>query len=284
MKRNIIDLHIHTLYSPCCESKYSIEDVVRTALAKGIHTIGISDHCHLETNLEAMDDIIRVIEETRVRYPGLRILFGLEADLLTVDGELSVPDEFMRKTDYIIVGIHHILAGGICLPVESKGKVPLMKGKSELFDIVNNFSIQDLINDWYSALMKVITDGRVNILAHPVQWPFLRLEDCVSRKITNDISKEIPTDMIEKLAYASIQKNIYWEINNDYLQYGESFRRIFRKVADCGVRFSLGSDAHELDAVGRLDNAFHFMRMCNIDNILNNPDEILRQNVCLSNT
>ncbi len=77
-----IDLHVHTIISPC--SKLSIDDILDRAMAKGLDGVCITDH-----NSMAARHWIR----EGVRAGGLCVLFGMEYDTGTGDYLIFGPFE-----------------------------------------------------------------------------------------------------------------------------------------------------------------------------------------------
>jgi DNA polymerase (family X) len=101
------DLHLHTRYS---DGRDDVETVVRSADALGYEYIAITDHSpgaaasrvHSETTLlRQMDEI----DEVQTRYPRVRILKGVEAEILA-DGSLDLPDAPLERLDIVLASLH----------------------------------------------------------------------------------------------------------------------------------------------------------------------------------
>ncbi|HWQ77760.1 MAG TPA: PHP domain-containing protein [Anaerovoracaceae bacterium] len=110
--RLLYDLHTHTTFS---HGKGSIEDNVKTAVARGLKTVGISDHGpgHVtygikRKNISVMRD---EIERLKPLYPGIGILLGVEANIINPSGRLDVTDEELNQFDYILAGYHYGVFG-----------------------------------------------------------------------------------------------------------------------------------------------------------------------------
>ncbi|WP_026476160.1 DNA polymerase/3'-5' exonuclease PolX [Alkaliphilus transvaalensis] len=100
-------LHVHSHYS---DGKNSIEELVSAAIDKGFKYIGISDHSISAFYAGGLkeENIIKQheeIEELRIKYPKIKILKGIESDIL-VDGSLDYDDEVLASFDYVIGSIH----------------------------------------------------------------------------------------------------------------------------------------------------------------------------------
>ena len=100
-------LHCHTIYS---DGRATVAEMAKGAAARGWKYIGISDHSQAafyaggmtEAQLEAQ---IEEIDELNATRPGVRVLKGIEADILA-DGRLDYSPELLDRLDYVIGSIH----------------------------------------------------------------------------------------------------------------------------------------------------------------------------------
>jgi DNA polymerase (family 10) len=100
-------LHCHTIYS---DGRATVAEMAKGAAARGWKYIGISDHSQAafyaggmtEAQLEAQ---IEEIDELNATGPGVRVLKGIEADILA-DGRLDYSPELLDRLDYVIGSIH----------------------------------------------------------------------------------------------------------------------------------------------------------------------------------
>lgn len=101
------DLHLHTNYS---DGRDDLETVVRSGEALGYEYIAITDHSpacaasrvHSETTLlRQMEEI----DELQLRHPRIRILKGIEVDILP-DGSLDFPDALLERLDIVLASLH----------------------------------------------------------------------------------------------------------------------------------------------------------------------------------
>ncbi len=106
------DLHVHTTWS---DGLASIEQMVKKAVELGYSYIAITDHA---TRIKIIDGLdpgrieaqIEEIEKVSVRYPQIRILSGVEVDILK-DGSLALPDDTLAKLDIVVASIHQDIGG-----------------------------------------------------------------------------------------------------------------------------------------------------------------------------
>ena len=109
------NIHTHTAFS---DGKNTPEEMVLTAIAKGWHTIGFSDHsytpfdlsyCMKRENYDAYRAEILLLKE---KYKGrIDVLYGTEFDYYS-------PAGLKEGFDYFIAGVHYIQAGGVYYAVD----------------------------------------------------------------------------------------------------------------------------------------------------------------------
>jgi DNA polymerase (family X) len=97
------DLHTHTHWSS--DGKSTLEEMVASALARGYEYYAITDHSHylregrLAQQLEEIDAM-------RAKYPKLRILAGVEANIRS-NGEVDVPENELAALDWVVASVHN---------------------------------------------------------------------------------------------------------------------------------------------------------------------------------
>lgn len=101
----LVDLHNHTAASDHAYS--SIEEIAKEAERKGIKYVGITDHgpeMPGEPNLSHIENM-SVIPS---RIHGVEILKGVEANILDQDGNLDVPEPYIKDLDIVLAGLHDV--------------------------------------------------------------------------------------------------------------------------------------------------------------------------------
>jgi DNA polymerase (family X) len=96
------DLHTHTHWS--ADGKNTLEEMVAAAAARGYEYYAITDHSHYlrEGRLAAQQE---EIERLRARFPKLRILAGIEANIRT-NGEVDVGEADLARLDWVVASVH----------------------------------------------------------------------------------------------------------------------------------------------------------------------------------
>jgi DNA polymerase (family 10) len=101
------DLHMHTTWS---DGRDTIERMARACLARGYAYMAITDHSRsLRVARGLSHERLRMqwaeIQRVRALLPGIRILRGLEVDILP-GGGLDLPDEMLAELDLVIASLH----------------------------------------------------------------------------------------------------------------------------------------------------------------------------------
>lgn len=98
------DLHTHSLASGHAYS--TIEEMVKKASEKGLKVLGITDH-----GPALPDAPHKYYFSNMVVYPkdmyGVRILSGIEANIIDAKGKLDLPEEYADRLDIILAGFHY---------------------------------------------------------------------------------------------------------------------------------------------------------------------------------
>jgi DNA polymerase (family 10) len=100
-------LHVHSNWS---DGRATLEEMIRAAASAGYAYVGISDHSRTAAYARGLkiEDVARQraeIETLRARTPGIRILHGIESDILP-DGSLDYPEEVLKEFDFVIGSVH----------------------------------------------------------------------------------------------------------------------------------------------------------------------------------
>ena len=97
------DLHVHTIASGHAFS--TVAEIAREASRRGLRAVGISDHGPALLGaptfyyFSALRFLPRVME-------GVRILRGVEANVVDAKGRLDLPQEISSRLDYVMFGFH----------------------------------------------------------------------------------------------------------------------------------------------------------------------------------
>lgn len=102
------DLHAHTNLT---DGHHTLEEMSRSAIAKGYKYIGITEHSKHVTVAHGLDSKavlkrIKEIDHFNERLKGITILKGMEVDILE-DGKLDLEDEVLKELDFTVCAVHY---------------------------------------------------------------------------------------------------------------------------------------------------------------------------------
>jgi DNA polymerase (family 10) len=100
-------LHCHTTYS---DGSNSVEELAVACREAGYDYVGITDHSQTAAYAGGLkpDDLARQsdeIDEVNDRLSGIRVLKGVEADILQ-DGRIDYDDRILERLDFVIASVH----------------------------------------------------------------------------------------------------------------------------------------------------------------------------------
>lgn len=129
--RLLVDTHCHTLASGHAYS--TVKEIADAAGEKGMKMVAITDH---GPSMPGGPHIyhfgnLRVLPEY---ISGVRILRGVEANMISYDGHLDMPEMYLGRLDIVIAGFHDI-----CLvpgSVEENTRAVIAAMHNPLVDIV----------------------------------------------------------------------------------------------------------------------------------------------------
>ncbi|NLN06107.1 MAG: PHP domain-containing protein [Firmicutes bacterium] len=224
------DYHTHTVYS---HGKGSIEDNVKAALKRGLKAVGICDHGpgHLFIGVRGEGALRRMQEEIRAlryKYPQIGILFGVEANIVDLDGKIDVPENLLPALDILLLGYHKLVR-----PASVRAFFWLA---ANLFCGWLKFHPAWLRRLNTAAICTAVRRYPVTAVTHP------------------GLQVDIDTG---KLAAVCRERGTLLEINSSY---GEKLDEYVRTALPHGVFFLCSSDAHTPERVGDFAASFALVR------------------------
>lgn len=130
----VLDVHVHTVSSGHAYS--TLMDYVREAKLKQLELIGISDHgpempgaAHI-FHIGNQRVIPKVVE-------GIRVLKGVEANIMDTKGNIDIHDRYLQELDYVIASIHDAIVTPGTVLENTKMMIETMKNQP-LVDIIGH--------------------------------------------------------------------------------------------------------------------------------------------------
>lgn len=218
----LADYHTHTVYSRHKHGKGTIEDNVERAVKKGLRQIAITDHGFNQKTFGVKREHIALqraeIEELKDRYP-IEVLLGVEANILSLNGEIDLKPEDFKDLDIVLCGFHKIV------------KTPRMKDRL-------GFLLKNMWCSFFHFTSKKQRERNTNA--------YITAMKKYDIDILTHLNHGCKVD-VKKVAKVAKETNTYIELNGKRL--GMTDKEILDAYNE-GVKFVLGSDAHSPKRVG----------------------------------
>lgn len=243
--RLMADYHTHTRYS---HGKGTIEQNVMAARRRGLKRIAIADHgfnhIGIGMRIDDIDRMRREIDALRKKYADIEILFGVEANLISMEGDIDIPKEYIGVFDIILMGFHKAV-----LPYSLKDGWRLFL-RNALCSAAPLCDVERLRYDNTMAMIRAMERYPIHTITHP------------GAKI------DIDTRLLAK--YAAKHK-VFLEINSSHGFMNEEYVRV---AMEEGALFVINSDAHTPEDVGNMTRGIMIAQRAGVpaDRILNSQD------------
>ncbi len=232
------DIHLHTDYS---HGLNTVEDMIKAAHNKGLKEIHITEHSYAhyyarKLNREKYRQLKARIDAVKEQYPDMKILFGAEANVYSVQGDIDIKPQDMDLFEVVNVGFH-VMCG--MKNLSSYFKIHLLyvlayKCKLKCFEKAS-------VRYCTQAILGVLDRYKINMITHPM----------------SNYRFDLVT-VAEKCA----RTGTILEINNSR---GKLNAQEVESVKHLDVRFAVGSDAHKTENVGRCETAFEIIKKSGLD-------------------
>ena len=219
----IADYHTHTVYS---HGKGTIVDNVLAAREKGLNEIAITDHGYnhllFGVNRRKLKRIRQEVDEINEKYDDIKVLLGMECNIISKDGRIDIDDDSMRYLDILALGYHMMVRLtniSDCYNIYGKNYFSRLSKKNE----------QRIAEYNTETMIKAINKYNVDFITHP--------------------GARIPMN-IKMLAVEAAKTETVLEINSK--SNAMSIADI-SLAAKTGVKFVINSDAHTPLDVGNFE-------------------------------
>lgn len=98
------DLHTHTISSGH-GSADTLTDLARAASERGLQTLGISDHGPATAGSAGASYFRSLALAPKERF-GVKLLYGVELNILNMQGDVDLDDSVLERLDYAFISIH----------------------------------------------------------------------------------------------------------------------------------------------------------------------------------
>lgn len=230
------DYHTHTLYS---HGTGSVQDNVVGALRNGLRGVGISDHGPANLfgvgvrSLDSFAQIRAEVAHAAHEWPGIKVFFGVEANVVSTEGHLDIPLEMQGEFDYVMAGLHPLVLPKSIAQSAALTCANLIGKWDERWRLRARMMFTD-------ALVEAVYRNRIHVITHP------------GYRLSIDT---------RELAKACAATQTALEINAGHEHMTVEYIRI---AAEEGVSFVIGSDAHQPERVGDFSRAIEIAKQAGL--------------------
>ena len=234
------DLHVHSTFS---DGKSTPEEIVLSAIKKGMSIIGISDHSYTlfdESYCIGKDktsEYISTVNSLKEKYKNeIEIRLGIEQDYYSESSTATY--------DYVIGSVHYIKVSDEYIPVDESADI-LLNAVEKYF----NGDIYSLIEEYYNTVADVINKTNADIIGH---------FDLITKFNENnkmfDETNERYINAYKKAANVLLDSKALFEINTGAISRGYRTAPypssdIYAYLKKNGAKFILSSDSHHKDTL-----------------------------------
>ncbi len=228
------DYHTHTPYS---HGKNTVLENTKAAKKTELREIGITDHGfnHMLFGLKRrnLTDLRKEIDEAE-RLTGVKVLMGMESNLISVDGDTDMKPDDLRFFDLYLCGIHEVLKYKSFSDMRNimiKNYMAYKFGKKPSDKVVETTT---------KAYVNAIKNNPIDILTHINYKCYCNLKE---------------------VAQCCADYGTYIEINTKKRHVSPEELNL---MASTGVRFVINSDAHSADRVGDTRIAEELLKLASV--------------------
>lgn len=222
------DYHTHTKYSGKNHAKGTVLENASAAAEKGLKQIAITDHgfnhiCYGVKRKEipqVREDILNAQEIT-----GVNILLGVEANLISKDGEIDIIEQDYENLDILLMGHHRMI-------------------KMTTWKDFYNLNLRNMFGSPYKPSKERLNRNTTALLRALDKYPI---------DILTHLNYGFPTDTLA-VARLAKEKGVFVELNGKRINFTD---REMLTMAEEGVEFVVNSDAHSPKKVGECNNAIN---------------------------
>ncbi len=228
------DYHTHTPYS---HGKNTVLENAAAAKKAGLKELGITDHGfnHILFGLKRkrLPDLRREIDEAQ-KLTGVRVLMGIESNLISLDGETDMKKSDLPYFDIYLCGLHEVLK------YKSFSDMYKLMFRNYFAYKIGKTPSKKVIDDTTKTYINAIKNNPIDIITH------INYKCCCNLK---------------EVAKCCADYGTYIEINTKKRHVSAEELNV---MSATGARFVINSDAHSSDRVGDTKIAEELLRNASI--------------------
>ncbi|MCQ4022244.1 MULTISPECIES: phosphatase [unclassified Ruminococcus] len=155
--RIIADTHTHTIASTHAYS--TAQEMIAAAAEKGLYAIALTDHGYAMPGSPGkwFFESLGAIPST---YNGVRVLKGVEANILDKDGTLDMTDEVLADLEWVVASIHGLLWKGKP-SVEAVTNAYLNLAKNPNVNVIGHSGTPKFKYDYNTVIPELARNGKL---------------------------------------------------------------------------------------------------------------------------
>ena len=243
----MFDYHVHTVFS---DGERTAAEVIDLALAQGITHLALTDHfdpfdSSLNNREKTVDDLKRHFEAIRSYAKGkaINVYCGIET-CCDDDGFMRLPNGTQQLCDIVIASPHYI--------------------EKEIACVKGGYFNDEYWKAYKAKLIAMATNSGADVLGHPEGYLPIKpmLGDGTTYLSRQEICRSIAekyfdAEFIDELGDALVKSGTAYELHGATATPREwVVEHLNRK----GVRFSMGSDAHAVNILGKNERAWELYK------------------------
>ncbi len=240
-----VDMHIHTVHCGHCAAEMTVPNIVRRAEQLGLKQIAVTDHVWNEQQLAMLDVIEQEFEA--LEPPQITVRLGAEVDVDPRHADGRLIEQVRPSFRPLIVATHAYPQTTLMWYDDSQ---------------VSRRTKRSLLKKWFRWVTAAVRRENVDVLAHPGvllsrEGPELRFEAEILDRFT---------DLFGVMRAHGVAFEINEQVKSKLLgqQQQETYHNLPALAAELGVKFSVGSDSHELAQIGQLEWASGIARRASL--------------------
>jgi histidinol phosphatase-like PHP family hydrolase len=255
-----VDYHIHYFVDGCAHEEMTLSNIEAESARLGLEEICVLKHYseHLPNKQEKWVNWKRIISKQFTDFlvdirsfrssSGIRILAGVETELLNDAGKINIPERDIGKLDAINLSVHWLpdmkvlRIDPVLWPGDLGRNCPeaAVHWREQVKDIGAGAILENFVLAYVQAIEH---NSKVRLLAHMFDGlrPLREYEVMV-----DDLGKSKLIELMEPLMKACAEKHILWELTPSPV----ICEFILKRANEIGVHFSATADAHFLQTDG----------------------------------
>ena len=228
-----VDMHIHTVHCGHCTAEMTLPNIVHRAQQVGLKQIAVTDHVWNEQQLAMLDVLEQELQS--LAPPKITVRLGAEVDVDPRHSDGRLIEQVGPCFRPLIIATHAYPQSTLMWYDDAR---------------VSRRTKRSLLKKWFRWVTAAVRRENVDVLAHPGillsrEGPELRFEAEILDRFT---------DLFGVMRAHDVAFEINEQVKSKLLsqQQLDTYHNLPALAVELGVKFSVGSDSHDLAQIGQL--------------------------------